>query len=277
MKKVVFRVKGGLGNQLFIYAFGKVLEKIYNYTVKYDLKTGFVINHYKHIETNKSLLQFYFKDVSKITLLDQVFYQISRKTRSKKLFNIKYINKEVNNIDDFINELDDQKLSYYLEGYYQSSELISKVLPEIRSNINLNYFLDKEGLDLCDRIKNQNSVAIQIRVNDYPVDYDPNFFKNSIQLINKNIDKPKFYLFSDNVKWCQDNLILPENIKVINTGSDIKDFSVLTSCNNFILSVGTFGWWGAILSNNPDKLIIASEKYKNFINDDFYPKDWIIL
>ena len=277
MKKVVFRVKGGLGNQLFIYAFGKVLEKIYNYTVKYDLKTGFVINHYKHIETNKSLLQFYFKDVSKITLLDQVFYQISRKTRSKKLFNIKYINKEVNNIDDFINELDDQKLSYYLEGYYQSSELISKVLPEIRSNINLNYFLDKEGLDLCDRIKNQNSVAIQIRVNDYPVDYDPNFFKNSIQLINKNIDKPKFYLFSDNVKWCQDNLILPENIKVINTGSDMKDFSVLTSCNNFILSVGTFGWWGAILSNNPDKLIIASEKYKNFINDDFYPKDWIIL
>ena len=277
MKKVVFRVKGGLGNQLFIYAFGKVLEKIYNYTVKYDLKTGFVINHYKHIETNKSLLQFYFKDVSKITLLDQVFYQISRKTRSKKLFNIKYINKEVNNIDDFINELDDQKLSYYLEGYSQSSELISKVLPEIRSNINLNYFLDKEGLDLCDRIKNQNSVAIQIRVNDYPVDYDPNFFKNSIQLINKNIDKPKFYLFSDNVKWCQDNLILPENIKVINTGSDMKDFSVLTSCNNFILSVGTFGWWGAILSNNPDKLIIASEKYKNFINDDFYPKDWIIL
>jgi hypothetical protein len=277
MKKVVFRVKGGLGNQLFIYAFGKVLEKKYNYTVKYDLKTGFVINHYKHIETNKSLLQFYFKDVSKITLLDQFFYQISRKTRSKKLFNIKYINKEVNNIDDFINELDDQKLSYYLEGYYQSSELISKVLPEIRSNINLNYFLDKEGLDLCDRIKNQNSVAIQIRVNDYPVDYDPNFFKNSIQLINKNIDKPKFYLFSDNVKWCQDNLILPENIKVINTGSDMKDFSVLTSCNNFILSVGTFGWWGAILSNNPDKLIIASERYKNFINDNFYPKDWIIL
>ena len=57
----------------------------------------------------------------------------------------------------------------------------------------------------------------------------------------------------------------------------MKDFSVLTSCNNFILSVGTFGWWGAILSNNPDKLIIASERYKNFINDNFYPKDWIIL
>jgi len=277
MKKVVFRVKGGLGNQLFIYAFGKVLEKKYNYTVKFDLKTGFVINHYKHIETNKSLLQFYFKDVSKITLLDQVFYQISRKTRSKKLFNIKYINKEVNNIDDFINELDDKKLSYYLEGYYQSSELISQVLPEIRSKININYFLDKEGLKLCDSIKNENSVAIQIRVNDYPVVHENNYLIEALKYIENSISNVKYYLFSDNIKWCQENLRLPDNVEIINTGSDMKDFAVLVSCNNFILSVGTFGWWGAILSRNKNKVVIAPKKYKKFLNENFYPSEWKLI
>ena len=34
---VIVKISGGLGNQLFQYAFGKAIEKKYGYVVKYDL------------------------------------------------------------------------------------------------------------------------------------------------------------------------------------------------------------------------------------------------
>ena len=46
MKQVTLRLKGGLGNQFFIYTFGKLLEKKYNFKIKYDLTTGFIINKF---------------------------------------------------------------------------------------------------------------------------------------------------------------------------------------------------------------------------------------
>ena len=74
MKQVTLRLKGGLGNQLFIYAFGKMLEKKYKFKIKYDLTTGFIINKYKypHIETNKPLLKFYFETNIDILLAHQL-------------------------------------------------------------------------------------------------------------------------------------------------------------------------------------------------------------
>ena len=55
----------------------------------------------------------------------------------------------------------------------------------------------------------------------------------------------------------------------------MKDFAALVSCNNFILSVGTFGWWGAMLSQNIKKIVVYPKVYKDFIKEDFYPKEWI--
>ena len=277
MKQVTLRLKGGLGNQFFIYTFGKLLEKRFNFKINYDLKTGFVVNKYKyrHIETNKPLLKFYFDDITEISFFKLIILQIARKINYPTLFNIQYINEESDNFVECLNNLSDNNYNYYLEGYFQSYSLLKNTVNEIRSNINLNYFLSKNEIDLCESVKRKNSVAIQIRVNDYPVEYNQLFFKNAINIILKSIDNPEFYLFSDNPKWCQNNLDLPNKFITIATGSDMKDFAVLASCNNFILSVGTFGWWGAMLSNNAKKLVIYPKEYKGFINKDFYPKEWI--
>jgi len=275
MKQVSLRLKGGLGNQLFIYSFGKMLEKKYKFKIKYDLTTGFIINEYKHIETIKPLLKFYFDDVSEISFFSLIFHQIARKINYPRLFNIQYINEEFDNLEEHLNNLSNTNYNYYLEGYFQSYPLLENILPDIKSNINLDYFLGKNEIELCKRIKNINSVAIQIRVNDYPVEYNQVFFKKAVSIVLKSVNDPVFYLFSDNPKWCHNNLDLPNEIITVNTGSDMKDFAALVSCNNFILSVGTFGWWGAMLSINIKKLVVYPKEYKDIINEDFYPKEWI--
>ncbi|MBT6170847.1 MAG: alpha-1,2-fucosyltransferase [Flavobacteriaceae bacterium] len=275
MKQVSLRLKGGLGNQLFIYSFGKMLEKKYKFKIKYDLTTGFIINEYKHIETIKPLLKFYFDDVSEISFFSLIFHQIARKINYPRLFNIQYINEEFDNLEEHLNNLSNTNYNYYLEGYFQSYPLLENILPDIKSNINLDYFLGKNEIELCKRIKNINSVAIQIRVNDYPVEYNQVFFKKAIRMVLESVEDPQFYLFSDNPEWCHKNLDLPNDIFTINTGSDMKDFAALASCNNFILSVGTFGWWGAMLSQNIKKIVVYPKVYKDFIKEDFYPKEWI--
>ena len=277
MKQVTLRLKGGLGNQFFIYTFGKLLEKKYKFKIKYDLITGFIINKYKypHIETNKPLLKFYFDDVSEISFFSLFLHQIARKINYPRLFNIQYINEESDNLEEYMNNSSNTNYNYYLEGYYQSYSLLKNILPEIKSNINLDYFLSKNETELCKSIKNLNSVAIQIRVNDYPVEYNQVFFKKAVSIVLKSVNDPVFYLFSDNPEWCHNNLDLPNEIITVNTGSDMKDFAALVSCNNFILSVGTFGWWGAMLSINIKKLVVYPKEYKGIINEDFYPKEWI--
>ena len=206
MKQVSLRLKGGLGNQLFIYSFGKMLEKKYKFKIKYDLTTGFIINEYKHIETIKPLLKFYFDDVSEISFFSLIFHQIARKINYPRLFNIQYINEEFDNLEEHLNNLSNTNYNYYLEGYFQSYPLIENILPDIKSNINLDYFLGKSEMELCESIKSVNSVAIQIRVNDYPVEYNKMFFKKAIQKILESVNSPKFYLFSDNFDWCYKNL-----------------------------------------------------------------------
>ena len=275
MKKVTLRLKGGLGNQLYIYAFGKILEKNHNFKIQYDLTTGFLKNKYKHIQTVKPLLKFYFDDISEISFFSLIVHQIARKINNLKLIKIKYINEEFDNLEDYLINLSNTNYNFYVEGYFQNYSIVKNILPDIKSRINLNYFLSKEEIKLCKNLKKLNSVAIQIRVNDYPVDYNKKFFEKAINLVLESVNNPKFYLFSDNNKWCDENLDLPNDIIAINTGSDMKDFGVLASCNNFILSVGTFGWWGAMLSTNTNKLVVYPKKYKDFINDDFYPKEWI--
>mgnify|MGYP006092244625 FL=1 len=131
MKKVVLRVKGGLGNQLFIFAFGKFMQKELKYNVKYDLISGFLSNQYKHIQTNKSLLTLFFKDLPKASVLEVVIFYFSKKFKILDFVNIKYLNKEYSDEIEIRNQINNPKFNYYLEGYFQSSLFTNSNIEEI--------------------------------------------------------------------------------------------------------------------------------------------------
>lgn len=48
-KDIILRVWGGVGNQLFIYAFAKVLSLITDCKVTLDIRTGFANDGYKRV------------------------------------------------------------------------------------------------------------------------------------------------------------------------------------------------------------------------------------
>ena len=166
MKQVSLRLKGGLGNQLFIYSFGKMLEKKYKFKIKYDLTTGFIINEYKHIETIKPLLKFYFDDVSEISFFSLIFHQIARKINYPRLFNIQYINEEFDNLEEHLNNLSNTNYNYYLEGYFQSYPLIENILPDYLQDKNIGEILNVMGEATATELKKANRPVRVIYVDD---------------------------------------------------------------------------------------------------------------
>lgn len=97
--------------------------------------------------------------------------------------------------------------------------------------------------------------------------------------IKKKIDNPVFFIFSNDIDWCKNNLKLDHSTLVsCNQGKDSwRDMQLMSECRHHIMANSTFSWWGAWLSKH--KGIIVHPRW--FIRDvetkDFYPKRWISI
>lgn len=91
----------------------------------------------------------------------------------------------------------------------------------------------------------------------------------------------KLLVFSDDIQWCKEN-ISGDNVHFSEANSNYVDMCMMTMCDHNIVANSTFSWWGAYLNHNPNKVVICPQNYvdsktENFINNNYYPKDWISL
>jgi hypothetical protein len=167
-----------------------------------------------------------------------------------------------------------------LLGYFQSEK----------------YFLDCEGtireyFDFIDDLiddsieQNEQTCSIHVRRGDYLgiTEYHPvqdlNYYNRSMSYMReKGISK--FYVFSDDLKWCMENLPHDNNISYISGNIDIKDLALMSFCKNNIIANSSFSWWGAWLNKNPHKIVIAPSNWfgpakRGVVTDDLYCNGWI--
>ena len=109
------------------------------------------------------------------------------------------------------------------------------------------------------------------------------YFDSAIKYINERIPKPIFFVFSDDIEWCRTKLNIANAIYVDWNKDDnsFRDMQLMSMCKHNIICNSTFSWWGAYLNNNPDKIVIAPNKWMK-INDklfegDIVPPTWIKL
>ena len=184
-----------------------------------------------------------------------------------------YIHDEFNLLDEANAKILSNK-TYLIEGYFQNFKLISDSIPEIRKTIKYKPLSNQVDFYNLSLINKSNSIAIQIRVNDYNVPIPKDYIYKSINTLSKKITTPHWFVFTDNLEWCKLNLNLPTDVIYINSGDDEIDFKLMTSCKHFILTLGTFGWWGAMLSLNNEKEVFYPTKFKNYPNKNLFPLNW---
>jgi hypothetical protein len=139
-------------------------------------------------------------------------------------------------------------------------------------------------------IEDSHSVSIHVRRGDYlkgknlelfgniaTLDYYKNAIARASAACNGG-QSPTFFIFSDDIAWCQANLPVDNPVLVnINSGRDSwKDLALMARCKANIIANSTFSWWGAWLNDNPERQVYCPTKFisTDSGNQTIYPPSW---
>ena len=125
-----------------------------------------------------------------------------------------------------------------------------------------------------------NTCSIHVRRGDYlkfpnihPVQ-DMNYYNNAMNIIKAD----KYFIFSDDMKWCKENFKGDQFEFVENI--DYVEMFLQASCKHNIIANSSFSWWGAYLNSNNNKKVIAPKKWfgtNKYDSRDIIPESWIKL
>lgn len=168
----------------------------------------------------------------------------------------------------------------------------AKYFDEYREEILDEFTPKKPKLEKNKKIYNEmrktESVCVTIRRGDFVRDdylrkmhyvCTPEYFERGIAKMEKLVDNPRFFIFSDDIKWVKENMQFPSG-SIFEDGSDPvwEKLRLMYSCKHFIISNSTFSWWAQYLSRNDNKVVIAPKKWKNtYQNEDIYQDNWILI
>ena len=258
---IVVKLQGGLGNQLFQWAFGKNLS-ILNNTKLYLDSNFYKVDIPGVTKRVFSLNKFPFLDYN---LTDTI------ESNNKKFLRITE--------ESFLNIEYDNSYNYYLDGYFQSEKFFIESSDLIKNLLRPSD--DVSSMIKCKYSIVDSSISMHIRRTDYVTSngYHPvqsiEYYKEAIEIIG---DYNNIFIFSDDINWCKENLKF-DNMVFVDGNDDVEDLWIMSMCNHNIIANSSFSWWGAWLNNNPDKKIIAPKKWfgdsVNINSNEIIPDEWI--
>lgn len=283
---IIVRVYGGLGNQMFQYAFYKALLK-QNENVYLDISDYDIHNHHNGFELEK-IFDIKFNNASKSQIkkvsIDKkkYIYRII-----KKIFNIDIVKSseyiEMNNISNV--RLQRMPDNIYFNGFWQDKVYIEYIYNEILEEFKFKQVLDGKNKDLLTKLEGYETVSVHIRRGDYLNNKslgeicDKDYYKRAIQFIESKIDNPVFVFFSDDMNWVKDNFKLGYKCIYVDWNkkeNSYKDMQLMSLCKHNIIANSTFSWWAAFLNKNKNKIVIGPQKWCNeFENNNLLLDGWI--
>lgn len=282
---IIVNLKGGLGNQMFQYATGRALAiknkdilKIDDSSLSFAKEIGYIHRAFSLQYFNIGAGVVDQKDVIKIKYPKGLISKIISK------INTKILKKYFVNYDKTVME---QTGDIFLDGYYQSEKYFKDYEKEIRESLTLKEGLKGELKSYLEKIKNDPySVSVHVRRGDYVKHPEfggicsINYYKDAEELILKSIPEANFYIFSDDVNWVRKNIFFGRHVNFLHKhySKDFEELVMMSYCKHNIISNSSFGWWGAWLNTNKDKIIIAPKEWAKKGKErfkDIVPESWI--
>ncbi len=283
---------GGLGNQMFRYAFYKSL-------IERGYKVSFLRNRLKYL-FQKDEIEHVFEGIKLINGAKDYFFSIfysliSILPKNIKDFFLKLVSfYEVKENSWFIfnqNAVRFKNINEIFIGTWQSELYFDNVKDKITSYFKFNSdLLTSKTLSILKEIDKTQSVAVHIRRGDYLskpyIDEFSNictlsYYKNAINYLEDKVSDAKFFLFTDDLQWAKINLN-ERNVVFVDINNERKnswqDMYLMSRCKHQIIANSTFSWWAAYLNINKSKIVIAPSKWINTLpKDDIVPQSWIRL
>jgi hypothetical protein len=283
----VVQLRGGIGNQLFQYAAGCVVAR----------------NTHTPMLLDASFIKWEgFRDfaLARIGVSEQVFdYDIpAREMREDRDATAEFARDRFNAEvvwelgHDYNDQLTDAPVGSYLVGTWQSERYFVELTDQLRARFGPDKFtgFSPTARAIADEIDaaGQSSVAVHVRRGDYvTVDWaskllpakDASYYYAAAEMVANAVDRPRFFVFSDDPEWCERELELPGPSQVVSGAFRAEeDLALIGRCHHAAISNSTFGWWGAWLGEQPSSVIVAANRWFGeppIPEQDKLPERWL--
>lgn len=267
---------GGLGNQMFIYAYYYALKKrganvqidasLYNFL---KMHNGYELPKVFEVEP---------ADIN----LSGLYLQWLRFLLHFKPHLL--ISEEIFEREDNI----ELPKTPYITGYWQSDLYFKEFSDEIRDLYTFKNISTKNRA-VANHMQTINSVSLHIRRGDYLTIpgalnvCSEDYYNKAISIINRKVERPHFFIFSNDTAWSErfaKSLRIEYTIIDHNTGMDsYQDMYLMSQCKHNILANSSFSWWGAYLNCHSDAIRIAPYNWCNGHSAETLetdtPKNWL--
>ena len=291
-KKLVTSI-GGLGNQMFCYAFYKKLCREYPNVLFYmdisDVWDGRYERgaEFLRVFPNVEIKEASAKDIRQIEgkytftyrgkgsrYLRKVVDFINKRTmETKKKFCITEELFEKKN--GMISEKEWDEIQYF-DGFWQNVEYYLPYMDELQHDFQYVAIEDEENRRLMKKIKDTYSVSVHVRRGDYVGEVldilDTEYYSEIIRKVLEKQPESTFFFFSNDSEYVKreyawlDNKIIVEH----NTGmNSFRDMQLMSMCKENIIANSTFSMWAGMLNQNKDRVVYyPSHYYQNIKMQD---------
>ncbi len=294
---LILKLKAGLGNQLFQYAYARARALRSNTDLEIDT------SWYNNISSKDTVRTF-----------DLSHYNIQAKLHNRQQpAHIQFLKKILNKVKrDICKENDftfytkylspiSKNRMLYVEGYFNSEKYFLDYSDTIRKELSLKNPLGQKAVEAEEYIKNliaENKipVLIHVRRGDYVTNQNAanfhgiktnTYYIDAIAKLREKLgtdfSNTIFILASDDVEALRNDIVpvLNNTPYYILSNPDIKNYEeihLMSLCSHFIIANSTFSWWGAWLSKNTNKIVIGPKEWvgnPGIKTPDVLPDNWI--
>jgi hypothetical protein len=294
---IIVKLMGGLGNQMFQYAMGRSLAHRHNTQLKLDLSflestpevttpRVYELEHFNitgEIATPLEVAEFTGKYND---LFQSALVKMRRLIGLSAASPFHYVERHFH-FDPAVLDAPDNT---YLEGYWQSEKYFRDTEDIILHEFVVTSEPDEWNRRMAEEIEATASFSIHVRRGDYVADKATSeyhgvcsldYYRTAVDMIVSQIKSPHFFVFSDDPAWVKENLELRYPVTFMDHNGPRRsheDLRLMSLCKHHIIANSSFSWWGAWLCRNPNKIVIAPERWFNdteIDTKDLLPERWI--
>jgi hypothetical protein len=270
---VAFQARGGIGNQLFMYAMARRLALVNHVPLNIETQSGFEGDFFWR---NYGLDRFHIVgEEIKRAKRSQLKRRVEIAINEKLPIRFRWYFREA---DEALNETIDRRIlnlrvvrPVFLEGYWQDERYFSDIDRELRQELSFSTRHTAANEEMANEMRSAESVAVhfrQLQPNpqvgvDKPLattaTLPAEYYRAAIAAILERVPRARLYLFSDNPS----DAVLPigedDAVRVVNEGEEAQyeDLWLMSQCRHFVLANSTFSWWGAWMGRTAHSVIVS--------------------
>lgn len=286
------RIVGGLGNQMFQYAFGLSLSRLYRSQLLLDCRDFDETSIHNGFELGRvfGVPQ----PCGSSSEIRRCFGWRGTRTAIKLLSNPRFARFRgsyilIEDSSTSVEKARSMGPHCYVSGFWQNEAFFADCAPTVRKMFTFKSEMSQDNRDTAYQIERGASVSVHVRRGDYITNTRANqshgtcsvqYYNEAMAYIREVEHNPEFFIFSDDPEWAAANIgDRSGNCYHVtwNTGPEsFNDMRLMSLCKHHIIANSSFSWWGAWLAEHSDGCVIAPARwFRQARKRDPVPIRWI--